>query len=340
MGGCVGKDAPADVTADDAPVTAAVTAPASEPPVAETIEAGAAPAPAPAAAAAAPIALVREPSQGSTSGVESSGLEELSGIEIGAATLSVAPVQTDAVQLTVTKAVRPKRQATKKKVAMAVGTLARSNKKLLVAQGAAPSHGRVITPKQAKLNRLNSAAGSSMPRAAAAADADGAAAASTTSATGPNFGRWMGHWKGGPVEGRDEFLKAMELNWVLRQVAKILPNNDIDFFMTAEGHLCSHAEQLGKVVEETYKEGGTSEKTMRGITTVTTFTWDGDVLCYTVQKDGAPDEQAESRRWVEPDGKTMRAESKFRKNASKPWAVLQRTWYLDDSPPKGKGKKG
>eukprot|EP00966_Prymnesium_polylepis_P241395 5582527-Prymnesium_polylepis.1 len=54
----------------------------------------------------------------------------------------------------------------------------------------------------------------------------------------------------------------------------------------------------------------------------------GNVLTYTVNKEAAPDEEAKSRRWVEPDGVTMRAESYFRKNASKPWAKLYRTWTL------------
>ena len=38
-----------------------------------------------------------------------------------------------------------------------------------------------------------------------------------------------------------------------------------------------------------------------------------------------------THRWVEPCGKVMRATTEFRKNASKPWTVLRRTWYLDET---------
>ena len=58
--------------------------------------------------------------------------------------------------------------------------------------------------------------------------------------------------------------------------------------------------------------------------------WEDAALCYSAVKEGAPEEEAKTRRWVEADGKTMRAESFFRKNPSKPWAVLKRTWHLDE----------
>ncbi|KAL3894914.1 MAG: hypothetical protein SGPRY_013673 [Prymnesium sp.] len=51
-----------------------------------------------------------------------------------------------------------------------------------------------------------------------------------------------------------------------------------------------------------------------------------DVLTYTVSKEAAPLEEAKSRRWIEPDGITMKAESFFRKDPSRPWATLKRTW--------------
>jgi len=133
------------------------------------------------------------------------------------------------------------------------------------------------------------------------------------------------------VEGRDAFMKAMELNFVLRQVAKLLPNFDMIYFRDCEGFLKSHCAQFGKVVEETYTEGGKTSKEFKGVKTTVTYHWQGDHLCYTVAKDGAPDEETKSDRWVEPCGKVMRATTEFRKNASKPWTVLKRTWYLDET---------
>lgn len=94
--------------------------------------------------------------------------------------------------------------------------------------------------------------------------------------------------------------------------------------------LRSHASTFGKVVEEQYREGGTSIKTFKGIVTTVTYHWEGSVLTYTVTKEGNPDEEAKSRRWVEPDGKTMRAESYFRKSSSRPWTVLYREWARVD----------
>jgi hypothetical protein len=106
------------------------------------------------------------------------------------------------------------------------------------------------------------------------------------------------------------------------------------YFRDAEGHLRSHCQQFGKVVEETYKEGGQSIKEFKGMKTVVTYHWDGEVLAYDVKKDGAPLEEATTRRWIEPDGRTMKAESLFRKDAEHPWAVLKRTWHLDPNAPK------
>lgn len=107
-------------------------------------------------------------------------------------------------------------------------------------------------------------------------------------------------------------------------------NFDITFFRDAEGQLRSHCAQLGKVVEETYREGGQSTKSFKGITTTITFFWEDGALVYSVEKQGAPEEEAKTRRWVEADGKIMRAESLFRKDSSKPWATLRRTWHLVD----------
>ena len=53
-----------------------------------------------------------------------------------------------------------------------------------------------------------------------------------------------------------------------------LPNMDMEFFLDEEGVLRSHANTFGKVAEERYKEGGTSEKTFKGITTTVTYHWE------------------------------------------------------------------
>ena len=141
--------------------------------------------------------------------------------------------------------------------------------------------------------------------------------------------RYLGKWKAAGIEGRDEFMKAMQLPWILRKIAAALPQPDNVFFLDDEGVLRSHVSTMGRVVEEIYKEGGQSTKSFKGVTTTVTYHWDGACLTYVAVKDGAPEEEAKSRRWVEADGVTMRAESHFRKNASQPWVVLLRTWQLD-----------
>ena len=71
------------------------------------------------------------------------------------------------------------------------------------------------------------------------------------------------------------------------------------------------------------------ENSSDGVTTTVTYRWEGKVLTYSAVKSGAPEEEASSRRWIEPDGCTMIAESLFRKDKSKPWSKLRRTWIFD-----------
>ena len=159
-----------------------------------------------------------------------------------------------------------------------------------------------------------------------------AAADATAEATGPSeavLNEFVGVWRAAGLEGRDEFLKAMALPWIIRQIMKALPQPDNIFFRDDKGNLCSHSTSLGKTTEETYIQGGTSTKTFKGVTTTVTYHWDGKVLTYKAVKSGAPEEEASSRRWIEPDGRTMIAESLFRKNKSQPWVKLRRTWTRD-----------
>ena len=159
-----------------------------------------------------------------------------------------------------------------------------------------------------------------------------AAADATAEATGPSeavLNEFVGVWRAAGLEGRDEFLKAMALPWIIRQIMKALPQPDNIFFRDDKGNLCSHSTSLGKTTEETYIQGGTSTKTFKGVTTTVTYHWDGKVLTYKAVKSGSPEEEASSRRWIEPDGRTMIAESLFRKNKSQPWVKLRRTWTRD-----------
>ena len=159
-----------------------------------------------------------------------------------------------------------------------------------------------------------------------------AAADATAEATGPSeavLNEFVGVWRAAGLEGRDEFLKAMALPWIIRQIMKALPQPDNIFFRDDKGNLCSHSTSLGRTTEETYIQGGTSTKTFKGVTTTVTYHWDGKVLTYKAVKSGSPEEEASSRRWIEPDGRTMIAESLFRKNKSQPWVKLRRTWTRD-----------
>tara|TARA_B100000795_G_scaffold253924_1_gene224419 strand:+ start:702 stop:2408 length:1707 start_codon:yes stop_codon:yes gene_type:complete len=158
------------------------------------------------------------------------------------------------------------------------------------------------------------------------------AAPHVADATGPpdaDMDEYVGVWRAAGLENRDEFLKAMALPWILRQIAKALPQPDNVFFRDDEGHLRSHSTSLGKTTEETYIQDGTSTKTFKGVTSTVTYRWEGKVLTYSAVKSGAPEEEASSRRWIEPDGVTMIAESLFRKDKSQPWSKLRRTWTLD-----------
>ena len=184
--------------------------------------------------------------------------------------------------------------------------------------------GDVISKQEAE-RRASVGLDAEPPATPAAADATG-------EATGPSeavLNEFVGVWRAAGLEGRDEFLKAMALPWIIRQIMKALPQPDNIFFRDDKGNLCSHSTSLGKTTEETYIQGGTSTKTFKGVTTTVTYHWDGKVLTYKAVKSGAPEEEASSRRWIEPDGRTMIAESLFRKNKSQPWVKLRRTWKLD-----------
>lgn len=144
--------------------------------------------------------------------------------------------------------------------------------------------------------------------------------------------RFVGTWRAAGVEGRDEFLKAMALPWVLRQIAAALPQPDCVITLDEEGVLVNECTVMGFVSHDRYLDGLVDTKTTRGVTSTTTFRWDGgpgEVLTFQTTKQGAPDEEVLGRRWIEADGTTMVSESKFRKNASKPWATLRRLWTLD-----------
>ena len=121
----------------------------------------------------------------------------------------------------------------------------------------------------------------------------------------------------------------MALPWILRQIAKALPQPDNVFFRDDDGHLHSHSTTLGKRTGEIYIQGGSMTQTFNGVSTYVTYRWEGKVLTCVAVKAGAPKEEASSRRWIEPDGCTMVSESSFRKDRSQPWAKLRRTWTLD-----------
>ena len=177
--------------------------------------------------------------------------------------------------------------------------------------------GDVISKQEAKASEMHAAAHTAPP------------VADTTGPSEADMTEYVGVWRAAGLENRDEFLKAMALPWILRQIAKALPQPDNVFFRNDEGHLCSHSTSLGKTTEETYIQDSTSTKTFKGVSTTVTYRWEGKVLTYSAVKSGAPEEEASSRRWIEPDGCTMIAESLFRKDKSQPWSKLRRTWTLD-----------
>ena len=79
------------------------------------------------------------------------------------------------------------------------------------------------------------------------------AAPHVADATGPSdadMDEYVGVWRAAGLENRDEFLKAMALPWILRQIAKALPQPDNTFFRDDEGHLHSHSTTLGKTTED------------------------------------------------------------------------------------------
>ena len=77
---------------------------------------------------------------------------------------------------------------------------------------------------------------------------------------------------------RLSILKAMALPWILRQIAKALPQPDNVFFRDDEGYLRSHSTTLGKTTEEIYIQGGSMVQTFNGVSTTVTYRWEGKGL--------------------------------------------------------------
>ena len=89
-----------------------------------------------------------------------------------------------------------------------------SHVNVLKASGVDPSHARVIKRKESHLIRQSSIGASLSPAAdeTSQPQCDGGP-------TSNDLDRFVGTWKGGELRGRDEFLKAMELPWLVRKVA-------------------------------------------------------------------------------------------------------------------------
>ena len=142
---------------------------------------------------------------------------------------------------------------------------------------------------------------------------------------------FCGWWHPIKVDGREEMLKAMKLPWILRKIAATMSLPDTFFFRHEDGFLHSHTVMFGKVVDECYKEGGSSSKSKFGVTTtlrcenfrveraraprpitcahLRRYHWEGNRITYTLEKSGSPEEETKSGRWVLPDGDTMVSET-------------------------------
>ena len=126
--------------------------------------------------------------------------------------------------------------------------------------------GDVISKQEAKASEMHAAAHTAPP------------VADTTGPSEADMTEYVGVWRAAGLENRDEFLKAMALPWILRQIAKALPQPDNVFFRDDEGHLRSHSTTLGKTTEEIYIQGGSMVQTFNGVSTTVTYRWEGKVL--------------------------------------------------------------
>ena len=70
---------------------------------------------------------------------------------------------------------------------------------------------------------------------------------------GSSRAHFCGEWELVRCEGQSEFLEAMELNFVMRKLAKDVTPTRTCLFLDAEGVLCSATPLLGATVRERYK---------------------------------------------------------------------------------------
>eukprot|EP00308_Calcidiscus_leptoporus_P016545 CAMPEP_0119402792 /NCGR_PEP_ID=MMETSP1334-20130426/143059_1 /TAXON_ID=127549 /ORGANISM="Calcidiscus leptoporus, Strain RCC1130" /LENGTH=395 /DNA_ID=CAMNT_0007426729 /DNA_START=181 /DNA_END=1368 /DNA_ORIENTATION=+ len=86
---------------------------------------------------------------------------------------------------------------------------------------------------------------------------------------GPFCGRWLPEMEA----GRDAYIQALKLPWVLQKVAKMVRVPPMENFIH-DGLLVSHVGPvLGMIFPFVYADGGVEEKVVRGVKTTTTYKW-------------------------------------------------------------------
>lgn len=111
---------------------------------------------------------------------------------------------------------------------------------------------------------------------------------------------FCGAWCIETQSGREEFLKAMELPYLIRLAIQTIGNPpDQTLFLDERGVLHNHTGPvLGRVIEEVYEDGGMHRATFRRVTSVTEYRWEGPVLTSIARTEGQSLGVTRNRRWV------------------------------------------
>ena len=117
-------------------------------------------------------------------------------------------------------------------------------------------------------------------------------------------GTFCGRWRIDTQEGRDAILQEMDLPYVIRVLVQALTPPDQTLFFEGDVLMNHTGPAFGRVMEEAYVEGDPVRHSFRGLTSITEYRWEGNVLTSTVRTEGKED-LAINKRWVAPHVGTL-----------------------------------
>ena len=153
----------------------------------------------------------------------------------------------------------------------------------------------------------------------------------------PGLTPFVGRWGIVHEEGKQAYLSALDLSWVVRKAAKSMSTPPISFSLDQAGTtLYSQQVAFGKSVKSTHPpEVTTIQETFQGVTSRITSQWEAGtsggppvLFCTTVTVGKVDVCEQRSRVVLDANGRRVRlvVESKFTKSPGTPTVIYTRTY--------------